>query len=100
MDADKAVYAQKTSLRTLAEVIDGANIFLSLSAGGVLKQDMVRRMAPRPLVLALANPTPEIMPEEIKAVHDDALIATGRLYNISIICFAGCLILVNTAGPS
>ena len=78
MDADKAVYAQKTSLRTLAEVIDGADIFLGLSAGGVLKQDMVRRMAPRPLVLALANPTPEIMPEEIKAVRDDALIATGR----------------------
>ena len=78
MDADKAVYAQKTSLRTLAEVIDGADIFLGLSAGGVLKQDMVRRMAPRPLVLALANPTPELMPEEIKAVRDDALIATGR----------------------
>ena len=78
MDADKAVYAQKTSLRTLAEVIDGADIFLGLSAGGVLKQNMVRRMAPRPLVLALANPTPEIMPEEIKAVRDDALIATGR----------------------
>jgi len=78
MDPDKAVYAQKTHLRTLAEVIDGADIFLGLSAGGVLKPDMVARMAPRPLVLALANPHPEIMPEQVKAVRDDALIATGR----------------------
>jgi len=78
MDPDKAVYAQKTHLRTLAEVIDGADIFLGLSAGGVLKPDMVALMAPRPLVLALANPHPEIMPEQVKAVRDDALIATGR----------------------
>ena len=78
MDPDKAVYAQATDKRTLGEVIDGADIFLGLSAGGVLKADMVARMAPRPLVLALANPNPEILPEDVKAVRDDALIATGR----------------------
>ncbi|MBI1731263.1 MAG: NADP-dependent malic enzyme [Gammaproteobacteria bacterium] len=78
MDPWKEEYAVETRARTLAEVIDGAHIFLGLSAGGVLKPDMVRRMAPRPLVLALANPTPEIMPEEVKAVRSDALIATGR----------------------
>ena len=59
-------------------MIEGADIFLGLSAGGVLKPEMVKRMAARPLVLALANPVPEIMPEEIKAVRSDALIATGR----------------------
>ena len=78
MDPDKAVYAQATDKRTLGEVIDGADIFLGLSAGGVLKADMVARMAPRPLVLALANPNPEILPEDVKAVRNDALIATGR----------------------
>ena len=78
MDPDKAVYAQATDKRTLGEVIDGADIFLGLSAGGVLKADMVARMAPRPLVLALANPNPEIQPEDVKAVRNDALIATGR----------------------
>ena len=78
MDPDKAVYTQATDKRTLGEVIDGADIFLGLSAGGVLKADMVARMAPRPLVLALANPNPEILPEDVKAVRDDALIATGR----------------------
>ena len=78
MDPDKAVYAQATDKRTLGEVIDGAVIFLGLSAGGVLKADMVARMAPRPLVLALANPNPEILPEDVKAVRNDALIATGR----------------------
>ena len=61
-----------------AEVIEGADIFLGLSAGGVLKQDMVKQMAARPLILALANPTPEILPEEVKAVRDDAVMATGR----------------------
>jgi malate dehydrogenase (oxaloacetate-decarboxylating)(NADP+) len=65
-------------MRSLAEVIAGADIFLGLSAGGVLKQDMVMQMAPRPLILALANPTPEILPEEVKAVRSDAVIATGR----------------------
>ncbi len=78
MDPDKARFAQPTELRTLSEVIDGADIFLGLSAGGVLKQEMVKRMAERPLVFALANPTPEIMPDEIKAVRRDAIIATGR----------------------
>ena len=78
MDPDKARFAQPTEARSLAEVIDGADIFLGLSAGGVLKQDMVMQMAPRPLILALANPTPEILPEEVKAVRSDAVIATGR----------------------
>jgi len=78
MDEDKISFAQKTSARTLGEIIEGADVFLGLSAGGVLKPDMVRRMAARPLVFALANPTPEILPEEVKAVRDDAIIATGR----------------------
>jgi malate dehydrogenase (oxaloacetate-decarboxylating)(NADP+) len=78
MDDNKARYARKTDARKLADVIADADVFLGLSAGGVLKQDMVRKMAPRPLILALANPTPEIHPEEVKAVRDDAVIATGR----------------------
>jgi len=77
-DPHKARFAQETSARTLAEVMPGADIFLGLSAGGILKQEMVKTMAPRPLILALANPTPEILPEEVKAVRDDAIIATGR----------------------
>ncbi len=78
MDEDKSVFAQKTEARTLREVIVGADIFLGLSAGGVLKADMVKSMAPNPLIFALANPTPEILPEEVKAVRDDAIMATGR----------------------
>ncbi|MBK8667451.1 MAG: NADP-dependent malic enzyme [Burkholderiales bacterium] len=78
MDPDKAQYAQKTEKRSLSEVIDGADIFLGLSAGGVLKPEMVARMADQPLILALANPHPEILPEDVKAVRQDALIATGR----------------------
>ncbi len=78
MDEDKAQFAQKTGARTLSEVIEGADVFLGLSAGGVLKQDMVRRMAASPLILALANPNPEISPEDVKAVRDDAIMATGR----------------------
>ncbi len=78
MDLEKARFAQNTDLRTLSDVIDGADIFLGLSAGGVLKPDMVQRMAKNPMVLALANPTPEILPEEVKAVRDDAIICTGR----------------------
>ena len=78
MDPDKARFAQDTPLRTLAEVMPGADIFLGLSAGGVVKQDMVRQMAPNPLVMALANPNPEILPEDVKAVRPDAIIATGR----------------------
>ncbi|CDG81221.1 malic enzyme, NAD binding domain protein [Janthinobacterium agaricidamnosum NBRC 102515 = DSM 9628] len=78
MDPDKERFAQDTPLRTLAEIIPDADIFLGVSAGGVLKQDMVRQMAPNPLILALANPNPEILPEEVKAVRSDAIIATGR----------------------
>jgi len=78
MDPNKERYAKDTPARALGEVIDGADVFLGLSAGGVLKQDMVKRMAKEPLILALANPTPEILPEEIRAVRDDAVIATGR----------------------
>jgi len=78
MDEDKIQFAQKTSARTLSEVIEGADIFLGLSAGGVLKADMVKKMAATPLILALANPTPEILPEEVQAVRSDAIIATGR----------------------
>ena len=78
MDPDKAEFAQDTPHRSLAEAIIGADIFLGLSAGGVLKPEMVAGMAPSPLIFALANPTPEIMPEEVKAVRDDAIMATGR----------------------
>ena len=78
MDEDKIGYAQKTPHRTLAEVIAGADVFLGLSAGGVLKQDMVKSMAAKPVIFALANPNPEITPEEVRAVRDDAVIATGR----------------------
>jgi len=78
MDEDKIVFAQKTSQRSLAEVIKGADIFLGLSAGGVLKKEMVATMAPNPMIFALANPTPEILPEEVMEVRSDALIATGR----------------------
>ena len=78
MDEDKIQFVQKTSARTLDDVIDGADIFLGLSAGGVLKPGMVQKMAAQPLILALANPTPEILPEEVLAVRSDAIIATGR----------------------
>jgi len=78
MDEYKAIYAQPTRARTLAEVIGGADIFLGLSAGGVVSREMVASMAGRPLVFALANPTPEIMPEDVKAVKPDAVIASGR----------------------
>ena len=78
MDEDKIEFVQKTSARTLAEVIADADVFLGLSAGGVLKPDMVKVMAARPLILALANPTPEILPEEVLKVRNDAIMATGR----------------------
>ncbi|MBK8072389.1 MAG: NADP-dependent malic enzyme [Ramlibacter sp.] len=78
MDEDKICFAQNTKARTLDDIIEGADVFLGLSAGGVLKPAMVRKMAARPLVFALANPTPEILPEEVKAVRDDAIMATGR----------------------
>jgi malate dehydrogenase (oxaloacetate-decarboxylating)(NADP+) len=78
MDPEKERFAVDTKARTLGEVIAGADIFLGLSAGGVLKPEMVARMAPRPLILALANPEPEIRPELAKQARPDAVIATGR----------------------
>jgi len=78
MDEIKGRYAKQTDARTLGEVIEGADVFLGLSAGGVLKPEMVARMAPSPLIMALANPNPEIKPEDVKAVRSDAIIATGR----------------------
>jgi malate dehydrogenase (oxaloacetate-decarboxylating)(NADP+) len=78
MDEDKAQFAQDTAGRTLADVVQGADVFLGLSAGGVLKPAMVATMAPQPIIFALANPTPEILPEEARAVRPDAILATGR----------------------
>ena len=78
MTPQKADFAQKSDLRTLDQVIEGADLFLGLSGPGVLKPEMVKRMAPRPIVFALANPTPEILPEEVREVAPDAIIATGR----------------------
>jgi malate dehydrogenase (oxaloacetate-decarboxylating)(NADP+) len=78
MDEDKIQYAQKTDARTLKEVIAGADVFLGLSAGGVLKPDMVASMAARPVIFALANPNPEIAPEDAHAVRNDIIMATGR----------------------
>ena len=78
LDSSKARYAQKTNGRSLADVMVGADIFLGLSAAGVLKPDMVATMARDPLILAMANPIPEILPEEAKAVRPDAIIGTGR----------------------
>jgi len=78
MDEIKARYVKKTDARTLGEVIEGADVFLGLSAGGVLKPEMVAKMAANPLIMALANPTPEISPELVKSVRNDAIICTGR----------------------
>ena len=78
MEPTKARYAQNTEFRTLADAMVGADVFLGLSTSGVLKQDMVKSMADKPLIFALANPTPEIMPELAKEVRPDAIIATGR----------------------
>lgn len=78
MDPNKARYAQDTSARTLADIIGDADIFLGLSAGGVLKAEMVRAMARDPIILAMANPTPEIAPEDALAVRSDAILGTGR----------------------
>jgi malate dehydrogenase (oxaloacetate-decarboxylating)(NADP+) len=78
MDRWKGAYAQKTDKRKLADVIGGADIFLGLSAPRVLTQDMVKQMAAGPLVMALANPDPEIMPDEARAARPDAMICTGR----------------------
>ena len=78
MTPQKAYYAQGESAATLAGVIEGADLFLGLSGPGVLTQDMVAKMAPKPIIFALANPSPEIQPDEVRAVAPDALIATGR----------------------
>ncbi len=78
MDQWKAVYAQDTDKRALAEVIDGADVFLGLSVGGILTADHLNKMADKPLILALANPVPEIMPDEARKVRADAMICTGR----------------------
>jgi malate dehydrogenase (oxaloacetate-decarboxylating)(NADP+) len=78
MDEDKIQFVQKTEHRSLRDVIAAADVFLGLSAGGVLKPDMVQSMAAKPLIFALANPNPEINPEDVKAVRDDAIMATGR----------------------
>ena len=78
MEPTKARYARTTDARTLSEALDGADVFLGLSAAGALEPDMLRRMARQPIVFALANPTPEIMPELARAVRPDVLMATGR----------------------
>lgn len=78
MTPQKSEYAQASDLRTLDQVIDGADLFLGLSGPGVLKPEMVAKMANKPIVFALANPTPEIMPDEVRSVAPDAIIATGR----------------------
>jgi malate dehydrogenase (oxaloacetate-decarboxylating)(NADP+) len=78
MDRWKAAYAQKTDARTIGDIIVGADIFIGLSGPNVLTQEMVSKMAEQPLVMALANPTPEIMPDEVRAVRPDAMICTGR----------------------
>src|SRR5205085_12015034 len=78
MDDNKVRYARKTDARKLGDIIEGADVFLGLSAGGVLKPEMVKKMAARPLILALANHEPEVPPDQVKAVRDDAEIASGR----------------------
>jgi len=78
MTPQKATFAQVSDLRTLDDVIDGADLFLGLSAPGVLGAGQVARMAENPIIFALANPTPEILPDQVKAVRDDAIMATGR----------------------
>ncbi len=78
MTPQKAAFAQKSDLRTLDDVIEGADMFLGLSGPGVLKPEMIKKMTKQPIIFALANPTPEIMPDEVKKVAPDAIIATGR----------------------
>ncbi|MBB5359752.1 malate dehydrogenase (oxaloacetate-decarboxylating)(NADP+) [Rhodanobacter sp. ANJX3] len=78
LDPDKQRYARDTKFRTLAEIVDGADVFLGLSAGGILKPEMLATMASQPIIFALANPNPEITPEEAKAVRPDCIMATGR----------------------
>jgi malate dehydrogenase (oxaloacetate-decarboxylating)(NADP+) len=78
LDPDKARYARDTDKRSLADIVAGADVFLGLSAGGILKPEMVATMAERPIILALANPNPEILPEDAKRVRPDCIVATGR----------------------
>lgn len=78
LDESKQRYARVTDAKTLSDVIAGADMFLGLSAAGMLTQDMVKQMADNPIIFALANPNPEILPEDAKAVRPDAIIATGR----------------------
>ncbi|HET8900117.1 MAG TPA: NADP-dependent malic enzyme [Rhodanobacteraceae bacterium] len=78
LDPDKARYARDTDKRSLADIVTGADVFLGLSAGGILKPEMVATMAARPIILALANPNPEILPEEAKQARPDCIVATGR----------------------
>src|ERR1700692_922141 len=91
MDPDKERFARETSARTLADVMEGADVFLGLSAGGVLKQEMVKGMAQKPLILALANPTPEILPELALEVRPDAVLATGRTDYPNQVTTVSCL---------
>ncbi len=78
LDKYKAPFARQTKLRTLSEALDGADVFIGLSAGGVMSKEMVASMADNPIIFALANPDPEILPEDVVAVRSDAIIATGR----------------------
>ena len=78
MDQWKAPHAIDTDLRTLEDAMKGADVFLGLSIGGIVSKEMIASMADNPIIFAMANPDPEITPEEIKAVRDDAIIATGR----------------------
>jgi len=78
MDQWKAPHAVETDKRELAECMVGADVFLGLSVAGIVSQDMIKSMAKNPIIFAMANPDPEITPEDIKAVRDDAIIATGR----------------------
>lgn len=94
LDPDKQRYARDTDKRTLAEIVDGADIFLGLSAPGLLTPEMVKSMAPQPIIFALANPTPEIMPELAKEARPDAIIGTGRSDYANqinnVLCFRIC----------
>src|SRR5678815_2660213 len=78
MNQWKSAYAIKTSVRTLAQALEGADVFFGLSAKGAVTQDMVKKMAPKPIIFAMANPDPEITVEEVAAVRNDAIMATGR----------------------
>src|SRR3546814_5396418 len=78
MNQWKSAHAADTDARTLADAMDGADLFLGLSVAGAVTAEMVASMAPRPIIFALANPTPEILPEIVKSIRADAIIATGR----------------------